>query len=163
MKPSNCAMTNGNDSFNQIRKLSNYYFDNITSTKYCYKVVFQFQSFMGFMQGVWNRSCCLGPWRPVHRGIMTNCTLPARDRESRGRQLRRPRGAGQVFSSVFALQTVLHFNKKYSEQVMYMRYLYTRQTFLTQMEYRLQSMYNHMVGRAASFVSPFYSIILGFY
>ena len=29
------------------------------------------------------------------------------------------------------------------------------------MEYRLQSMYNHMVGRAASFVSPFYSILLG--
>ena len=25
----------------------------------------------------------------------------------------------------------------------------------------LQSMYNHMVGRAASFVSPFYSILLG--
>ena len=28
------------------------------------------------------------------------------------------------------------------------------------MEYRLQSMYNHMVGRAASFVSSFYSILL---
>ena len=28
------------------------------------------------------------------------------------------------------------------------------------MEYPLQSMYNHMVGRAASFVSPFYSILL---
>ena len=33
--------------------------------------------------------------------------------------------------------------------------------FLIQMEYRLQSKYNHMVGRAASFVSPFYSILLG--
>ena len=29
------------------------------------------------------------------------------------------------------------------------------------MEYRLQSMNNHMVGRAASVVSPFYSILLG--
>ena len=28
------------------------------------------------------------------------------------------------------------------------------------MEYRLQSMYNHMVGRAASVLSPFYSILL---
>ena len=27
------------------------------------------------------------------------------------------------------------------------------------MEYRLQSMYNHMVGRAASGVSPFYSLL----
>ena len=35
--------------------------------------------------------------------------------------------------------------------------------FLIQMKYRLQSMYNHMVGRAASFVSPFYSILLGYY
>ena len=35
--------------------------------------------------------------------------------------------------------------------------------FLIQMEYRLQSMYNHMVGRAASFVSLFYSIFLGQY
>ena len=30
-----------------------------------------------------------------------------------------------------------------------------------QMEYRLQSMYYHMVGRAASVVSPFYSVLLG--
>ena len=29
------------------------------------------------------------------------------------------------------------------------------------MEYRLESMNNHMVGRAASVVSPFYSILLG--
>ena len=35
--------------------------------------------------------------------------------------------------------------------------------FLIQMKYRLQSMYNHMVGRAASVVSPFYSILLVFY
>ena len=27
------------------------------------------------------------------------------------------------------------------------------------MEYRLQSMYNHMVGRTASVVSPFYSLL----
>ena len=33
--------------------------------------------------------------------------------------------------------------------------------FLIQMEYRLQSMYNHMVGQAASVVSPFYFILLG--
>ena len=35
--------------------------------------------------------------------------------------------------------------------------------FLIQMEYRLQSMYieyNHMVGRAAPVVSPFYFILL---
>ena len=36
-----------------------------------------------------------------------------------------------------------------------------RQIFLIQMEYRLQSMYNHMIGRAASVVSPLYSILLG--
>ena len=29
------------------------------------------------------------------------------------------------------------------------------------MEYRLQSMNNHMVGRAASVISPFYSILFG--
>ena len=28
-----------------------------------------------------------------------------------------------------------------------------------QMEYRLQSMYDHMVGRTASVVSPFYSLL----
>ena len=33
--------------------------------------------------------------------------------------------------------------------------------FLIQMEYRLQCMYNHMVGRAASVVSPFYSLLPG--
>ena len=27
------------------------------------------------------------------------------------------------------------------------------------MEYRLQSMYNHMVGRTASVISPFYSLL----
>jgi len=31
-----------------------------------------------------------------------------------------------------------------------------------QMVYRLQSMHNHMVGRAASVVSPFYFILLGY-
>ena len=40
--------------------------------------------------------------------------------------------------------------------------MYIRQIFLIQMKYRLQSMYNHMVGRAASVVSPFYSILLNF-
>ena len=32
--------------------------------------------------------------------------------------------------------------------------------FLIQMEYRLQSMYNHMVGRVVSVLSPFYLILL---
>ena len=32
--------------------------------------------------------------------------------------------------------------------------------FLIQMKYHLQSMYNHMVGRAASVISPFYFILL---
>ena len=40
------------------------------------------------------------------------------------------------------------------------RYLYIKQIFLIQMNYSLQSMYNHMVGRAASFPSPLYSILL---
>jgi len=52
---------------------------------------------------------------------------------------------------IHALQTVIHLYKK----------LYIRQIFLIQMNYRLQSMYNHMVGRAASVVFPFYSIPLG--
>ena len=47
--------------------------------------------------------CCLGPWRPVCRR-MTNCTLPAHDRESKGCQLRRTSGAGQGSSSVFSFQ-----------------------------------------------------------
>jgi len=38
------------------------------------------------------------------------------------------------------------------------RLLYIRQIFLIQMKYRLQSMYNHIVGRAASVVSPLYFI-----
>ena len=32
-------------------------------------------------------TCCLGPWRPVCRGVMTNCTLLARGSGSRGCQL----------------------------------------------------------------------------
>ena len=35
--------------------------------------------------------------------------------------------------------------------------------FLIEMEYRLQSMYDYMVERAASVVSPFYSILLDSY
>ena len=31
------------------------------------------------------------------------------------------------------------------------------------MEYRLQIMYNHILGRTASVVSPFYSMLLGFH
>ena len=37
--------------------------------------------------------------------------------------------------------------------------MYIRQIFHNQMEYRLQSMYNHMVGRTASVISPFYSLL----
>ena len=37
----------------------------------------------------------------------------------------------------------------------------TRQICLIQMEYRLQSMYNHMEGRTASVVSPLYSLLPG--
>ena len=33
--------------------------------------------------------------------------------------------------------------------------------FLIQMEYRLQNMYNHMVGWTASVVSPFFSLLPG--
>jgi len=40
--------------------------------------------------------------------------------------------------------------------------LYIRQIFHIQMKYHLQNMNNHMVGRAASVVSPFYSILLNF-
>ena len=43
------------------------------------------------------------------------------------------------------------------------RSLYIRQIFLIQMQYRLQTMYNRMVGqvgRAASVASSFYSILL---
>ena len=39
--------------------------------------------------------------------------------------------------------------------------MHIRQIFLNQMEYRLQSMFNHMVGWAASVISPFYSTLLG--
>ena len=39
--------------------------------------------------------------------------------------------------------------------------MYIRQIFLIQMKYRLQSMYNHLVGRAASVVSPFYFLFPG--
>jgi len=35
------------------------------------------------------------------------------------------------------------------------------QTARYKMEYRLQSMYNHMVGRTASVISPFYSLLPG--
>ena len=53
--------------------------------------------------------------------------------------------------------------------ITYSEYMYTvlvHQTvkesiFLIYMEYLLQSMYNHMVGRAGSILSPFYSILLG--
>ena len=56
------------------------------------------------------------------------------------------------------LQTVLQLNKKYSEK--------TNQTNISHLNgvpsaKHLLSMFNHMVGRAASFVFPFYSILLG--
>ena len=37
--------------------------------------------------------------------------------------------------------------------------MYIRQIFLIQMEYRLQSLYDYMVGRTVSVISPFYSIL----
>ena len=62
---------------------------------------------------------------------------------------------------IHALQTVLHLNKKICLMYNYRVYNNLFWIFLIQMEYRLQSMHNHMVGRAASVVSPFYSILLG--
>ena len=47
-------------------------------------------------------------------------------------------------------------------RLLYTRKSYIRQIFLFQMKYCLQSMYNHMVGRASSVVSPFYSILCDF-
>ena len=44
---------------------------------------------------------------------------------------------------------------------MYNYRVYNNLLFLIQMEYRLQSMYNHWVGRAVSIVSPFYFKLLG--
>ena len=45
-------------------------------------------------------------------------------------------------------------------RLMYTQYLYIRQIFHIQMKYRrLQSMYNHMVGRTSSVISPFYSLL----
>ena len=48
------------------------------------------------------------------------------------------------YKYIHALQTVLDLNKKHSELVT--RYFHIRHIFLIQMKYRLQSMYNHMVG-----------------
>ena len=39
--------------------------------------------------------------------------------------------------------------------------MYFRQIFFIQMKYRLQILYNHMVGRAASVVSPLCSLLPG--
>ena len=63
-----------------------------------------------------------------------------------------------------AMQTVLNL-KKYSESVIvYAVFVHLTNISFTNIKYfkyRLQSMYNHMVGRAALIVSPFYSILLG--
>ena len=45
-------------------------------------------------------------------------------------------------------------------RLLYTKLMCIRQIFLIQMKYRLQSMYNHMVGRTASVISPFYSVLL---
>ena len=62
---------------------------------------------------------------------------------------------------IHAVQTVLYLNKKYLSDVQFpliqypiLNPSYTNTT-------RLQSMHNHMVGRTASVVSPFYFILLG--
>ena len=62
---------------------------------------------------------------------------------------------------------ILHVCRRYSIWIRNICLMYKNRVynnlfwiFLIQMEYRLQSMYNHMVGRAASFVSPFYFILL---
>jgi len=63
---------------------------------------------------------------------------------------------------IHALQTVLHFNKKYLSDVHITAYTITySEYFLHKRSTRLQSMYNHMVGRAAAVISPFYSLLLG--
>ena len=53
-----------------------------------------------------------------------------------------------------SLQTILHLNRKNLSTITYSKY------FLYKLSTRLQSMYNHMVGPAASVVSSFYFIHL---
>ena len=61
---------------------------------------------------------------------------------------------------VHALQTVLHLYKKYLSGVKLPRILLPilNIAFTNGVPSTIQSMHNHMVGRAESFVSPFYSI-----
>ena len=46
------------------------------------------------------------------------------------------------------------FIRNIQNRLLYLRYLYIRQIFL------IQSMYKHLVGRAASFISSFYFLLL---
>ena len=48
-----------------------------------------------------------------------------------------------------------------AEKVIVYAVIVIRQIFLIQMKYSLQSMYNHMLGRTASVISPFYSLLPG--
>ena len=54
---------------------------------------------------------------------------------------------------IHALQTVLHLNEKYLSDLSFLNISYSTGV-------PSANMYNHMVWRAASFVSPFYSILL---
>ena len=59
---------------------------------------------------------------------------------------------------IHALQTVFHLNKKYLSDVQLLR-IQLFWIFDIQMKYCLQSMYNRMVGRTASVISFFYSLL----
>ena len=70
---------------------------------------------------------------------------------------------------VHGLQTTLHWKRVFKGRLLiFLNVFFTifvHQTvkesiFLMQMEYCLQSIYNHMVWRAGSILSPFYSILL---
>ena len=49
---------------------------------------------------------------------------------------------------------------KYMKALFVLQTVYNISIFLIQMKYRLQTMYNHMVGRSGSILSPLYSILL---
>ena len=64
--------------------------------------------------------------------------------------------------NMHAFQTAFHLCKKYSELVNCIRGNCTSDKyFLFKWSTGLQSMYNHIVGRATSVLSPLYSILLG--
>ena len=61
---------------------------------------------------------------------------------------------------LYALQTVLHLYKTYLSSTITTNIITYSAYFLYKWSTRLQSTNNHMVGRAASVVSPFYSILI---